>query len=82
MNTQILRTSHVSQVEGAIFFAELKKEIDGMQMAGLIPEVQYQITMQQDGKALFTALIFGRMTESDFTKHLEGIKKPEIIKEV
>jgi len=61
MNGQISRTAHISIDSADAFGKHLTKSIDEMQSKGLLVEVQYQTTMQPNGQAIFSAVIFGRI---------------------
>lgn len=55
----IKRVSHVSFNDVYEFYKGLRDQIDRMPDS-LDVEIQYQTTMQPDGRALFSALILGR----------------------
>lgn len=61
MNGQISKTAHISIDSANAFGKHLVERIDEMQSEGLLVEVQYQTTIQPNGQAIFSAVIFGRI---------------------
>lgn len=57
----ISQTAHISLTSADAFGRILCGHIDEMQSEGLVVEVQYQTTMQPNGQAIFSAVIFGRI---------------------
>jgi hypothetical protein len=58
MKGEIKRLSHVADVDGKSFFDKVKREIELMD--DLYVEIQYQQSIQLDGRALWSAMIIGR----------------------
>jgi hypothetical protein len=59
----IKRTAQVSQTNIMDFYRCLNEEIG--KFDDLYVEVQYQTSMQSDGRALFSALLIGRARHDD-----------------
>lgn len=58
----IRHLAHVSNEDGNVFYDHVLNTIG--RFHGYDVEVQYQTTMQPNGKALFSALILGREKEA------------------
>jgi hypothetical protein len=62
-NGEIKYIGHVSDTDGLEFYKGVRRLIESM--GDLYAEIQYQTTMQPDGRALFSALVIGRLREDE-----------------
>lgn len=60
MNTQIKKTAFIADTDSQLFFKEQQRYIDEFQVEGLIPELHYQMAIENNGEALHSVMIFGR----------------------
>lgn len=62
---KIARHAHISFDDTKTFFESLTEHIREFNKLGYFTEIQYQTSMQLNGKALFSAIILGREKEAE-----------------
>lgn len=61
MLNPINKVTHISTEDADEFFATISRHISEYESDGMKVEIQYDTCMQPNGKALFSAVILGRI---------------------